>query len=341
MVPFELGNNEKFALIALDHCYHDVKDETELSDGTWVLPKMPVPMDEWWVQQIGKIRAEQLTRANLVLIRRVVSAEPDILDGELTAIQDYLAELFAMLQLTRIVSYDYGHSILGSRTRNRITIRQMGQLEKLYVGLKAPQYPVTRARLDEAVEIADAWRGLVKAGTHARVIRGAVVLRDGFLSFHGQERIQFFMRALEAVLLPRERKTAPDIKHRGQSLGIRSKAAEKMLYEAYQMRCDSEHMHAADRKLREEYPTATDAELEDIATLRVRQMEALARESYRRILTNDAIRDHFATDASIEAYWALQEHERSAIWGKGIDVTGFKPDDEYEEKKRQVLGRHG
>lgn len=340
-MAFVLSNNEKFSLIALDGCYHDIDEEAELSDGTWFLPKMPVPMDEWWVRQIGEMRAEQLTRANLVLIRRVESAEPEILDGEHTALEDHLAGLFAMLQLTRIVSYDYGHSILGSRTDNRISIRQMRQLDKLYVGRKAPQYPVTRARLDEAVEIAAVWRGLVKAGTHARFIRGAVVLRDGFLSFHGQERIQFFMRALEALLLPRPKRTAPDIKHRGQSLGVRSKAADKMLYEAYQMRCDSEHMHAVDRKLREEHPTATDEELDEVATVRVRQMESLARESYRRILTNTKIRDHFATDASIEAYWSLQEHERAAIWGKGIDVTGFRPDDEYEEKKRQVLGRYG
>jgi hypothetical protein len=340
-MAFVLGDNEKFALIALDECYHDLNEEAELSDGTWFLPKMPVPMDEWWVRQIGEMRAEQLTRANFVLIRRVESGEPDTLGGEHTALEDYLAGLFAMLQLTRIVSCDHGHSILGNRTHDRISIRQMGQLEKLYVGLKAPQYPVTRARLDEAVAMADVWRGLLRSRTHARLIRGTVVLRDGFLSFHGQERIQFFMRALEALLFPRQRKTAPDIKHRGQSLGIRSKAAEKMLYEAYQMRCDSEHMHAVDRKLREEYPTANDEELDEVATVRVRQMESLARESYRRIMTNPTIRDHFATDASIEAYWALQEHERLAIWGEGIDVTGFKPDDEYEEKKRQVLGRYG
>jgi hypothetical protein len=340
-VPFELRNNEKFSLFALDHCYHEIEEDTELPDGTWALPKMPVPMDDWWVRQIGEIRSNQLTRANFVLIRRVGSAKPEIWDDEHTALQDHLAELFAMLQLTTVVSYDYGHSILGSRTDDRITIRQMGQLDKLYVGLKAPQYPVTRTRLDEAVEIADAWRSLVRAKTHARFIRGAVVLRDGFLSFHGQERIQFFMRALEALLLPRIKKTASDIQHRGQTLGVRSKDADKMLYEAYQMRCDSEHMHEVDRKLREQYPTATDDELEEVATVRVRQMEALARESYRRILTSATIRAHFATDASIEAYWALQEHKRSAIWGKGIDVTGFKPDDENEEKKRQLLERYG
>lgn len=340
-MSFELGNNEKFSLIALDHCYHGIAEDTELLDGTWVLPKMPVPMDEWWIRQIGEIRADRLTKANLVLIRRAESTNPRDFDEEHTILQKHVADIFNMLQLSRIVWYGDGSGVQGTRIEGHVEIRQMVRFEQFYVGVKAPQYPVTIERLNEAVEMADVWRSLLNAPTHARFKRGVIVLRDGFLAFHGQDRIQYFMRALEALMLPRQKKTASDIQHRGQSLGVRSKAADRMLYEGYQMRCDSEHMHAVDRKLREEYPTATDDELNDLASVRVRQMEALARESYRKIMMNAAIRDHFETDASIEAYWALQEHERSAIWGKGIDVTGFKPDDEFEEKKRQTLARYG
>lgn len=340
-MPFELGNNEKFSLIALDHCYHEIRDETELPDGTWVLPKMPMPMDEWWTRRIGEIRGERLTRANLVLIRRAESANPRILDEEHDTLRSHLTDIFTTLQFSKIVFYADGSGVQGTQIDGHVEIRQMVHFDQFYVGLKAPQYPVTIERLHEAVEMANIWRSLVNAQTHARFRRGALVLRDGFLAFHGQDRIQCFMRALEALLLPRPKRTASDMQHRGQSLGVRSKAADKMLYEGYQMRCDSEHMHAVDRKLREEYPTATDDELENLASVRVRQMEALARESYRRILTSAKIRDHFATDASIEAYWALQEHERLAIWGRGIDVTGFKPDDEHEEKKRRRATKHG
>jgi hypothetical protein len=74
--------------------------------------------------------------------------------------------------------------------------------------------------------------------------------------------------------------------------------------------------------------------------MRVRQMEALARESYRRILLNSDMRSHFETDDAIDAFWALSPDEQRMIWGPGIDVTGFKDTDEIEEKKRQILERH-
>jgi hypothetical protein len=340
-VPFQLSANDKFSLIALHRCFHQIKEETELSDGTWVLPKMPVAMDEWWVRRIGEIRAEKLTQANFVLLRTVPSQNPHIVDDEHETLQSDLADLFTMLQLSGVVYYDDGLFVGGSQVGPHAEIRRVGTQRRFFIGNKAPQYPVTQDRLEEAVASAKVWRALLSGQTHARFRRGLVVLRDGLLCWSGQDRIQNFMRALEALMMPRLKKTASDIQHRGQSLGRRSKDADRMLYEGYQMRCDAEHMHSVFRKLREAYPKANDEFLDAISSVRTRQMEALARESYRRILTTPAILKHFENDASIEAFWALQEHHRLAIWGKPIDVTGFKSNDEETEKRRQLKQKYG
>jgi hypothetical protein len=69
-------------------------------------------------------------------------------------------------------------------------------------------------------------------------------------------------------------------------------------------------------------------------------MEALAKESYRRILLNARIRSHFENDDTLNDFWVLPFGEQRKIWGPGIDVTGFRDTDEFEEKKRQILERH-
>jgi hypothetical protein len=213
----------------------------------------------------------------------------------------------------------------------------MVPLDRFYLSPTAPQIPVTLDRLVEAMEMAKVWRGLVSGKTHERFVRGAGILRDGYAEYFGQEKIRQFARAIEALIQPDPGKTTKQFKNRPKTFGVKGNAFEKLLYEGYEMRCDVEHVHAADRFLLANYP---EDQIETIAAIRTRQMEALARECYRRILTNDAIRAHFETEDTLKAFWALDENDRRAIWGAPIDVTGFTADDEYNEKLAQLKKRY-
>lgn len=113
---------------------------------------------------------------------------------------------------------------------------------------------------------------------------------------------------------------------------------EKILYESYEMRCDVEHVHPADRFLQNNY---AEDQIEKIAALRTRQMEVLARGAYRKILTTADVRKHFESDDTLDAFWALSNEERRQIWGDGVDVTGFTDEDEYNEKVRQLREKYG
>jgi hypothetical protein len=332
-MAFAFSDNEKFSLIAVDECFSTIKDEVQLPDGTWILPKMPADVDDQWVRWIGETRAESLKDADLVILRRLTSEKPGILDEEHAELFQHVLDIFTLLQLSSIVYYRDASAIQGSMEKGRVDIRQMVPLNRFYLSYKAPQIPVTLDRLIEAEAMAKVWRDLVAAKTHERFIRGGVILRDGYTHQVGQERIHQFARAVEALIQPEPGKTTKQFKSRPRTFGVNGGEFEKVLFESYEIRCDVEHVHAADRFLKANY---SEDQIETIAGIRIRQMEALARESYRRILTDSNVRAHFETEDTLKAFWVLDEKSRREIWGKPIDVTGFSDDDEDNEKVRQL-----
>ncbi|HEY4640481.1 MAG TPA: hypothetical protein VII75_03990 [Thermoanaerobaculia bacterium] len=320
VMPFTFSNNEKFSFIAVNHCFSYVKAEAQLSDGTWVLPKLPTGIDKVWASWIGTIRLERLTSANLILLRRVSSSKPEILDDEHKELFQEVMTLFWLLQLSGVVQYGGASAVQGSFHGGDVNIRQMVQLEDYYPTEGSPRYPVTIERLEEAGQMSAVWRELRKKNTHARFRRGARILRDGLEMRVGQDRQREFTRSIEALIRPDPYKTTKQFKTRAQTLGVRNKKSEEILYESYEMRCDVEHVHEWDRFL-QKYP---EDERLAIANMRTRQMEALARESYRRILLNAKIRAHFESDDTLNDFWVLPFGEQRKIWGPGIDVTGFR-----------------
>jgi hypothetical protein len=73
--------------------------------------------------------------------------------------------------------------------------------------------------------------------------------------------------------------------------------------------------------------------------MRIRQVDALARESYLRVLTNPTLRASFESDDAIRALWNLNRNDLLAIWGQPIDITGFKDDDREQEILRRLTLR--
>ncbi len=329
-MAFAFSDNEKFSLLAVNHCFTYVKEEVELSDGTWALPKMPTVVGDTWASWIGTIRLERLTGANFILLRRVASTNPEVLDGEHNELFQEVMTLFWLLQLSGVVQYGGpAQALQGSFERGEANVRQMVQVDDYYPTEGSPRYPVTMERLEEAVQMSTVWKEMKKNDTHDRFRRGARILRDGLEMRTGQDRLRELTRSIEGLIKPDKNKTtAAYFKIRGQVLGVKSNSSEEILYDSYKMRCDIEHVHAWDRYL-EKYPEDQRA---GVANMRVRQMEALARESYRRIFLHAGIQPHFESDDAIDAFWALPDDEQRKIWGAGIDVTGFKDTDAFEEK---------
>ncbi len=81
-VDHELQNKSKFALLTINNVYADLPPaKFQLSDGTWVMPGVPVPDLGVWKEWIGSIRMERLSGANLVLFVEEPSDNPEILNA--------------------------------------------------------------------------------------------------------------------------------------------------------------------------------------------------------------------------------------------------------------------
>jgi hypothetical protein len=128
------------------------------------------------------------------------------------------------------------------------------------------------------------------------------------------------VRALEAVILPKQGETRKQFINRCQTFTLRNQPNADILGEAYDMRSDAEHIHEWDKSLRN-HPTD---QRDSIALHRTRQVETLVKSIYASILLGETICQHFQTDETLGEFWKKPEPERKAIWGAQIlDLTSI------------------
>ena len=321
MARFELHEGDKFGLLAIENAYSALPAdcENQLSDGTWVLTRVPVEVQAHWQGWIGSLRFEKLQTANIVLLRRESSSNPQVLDQRHERLGNHLAEIFYMLQLSGVPEYAGANLLKGSFIHGSPQIRQVSELEHFKQTKGYTRVPVNVDRLEQAIRSRAALAGMQSSAPEfRRVIRGLNVLMDGLQQEHGQERIHQFVRALEALILPEAGETKRQFAHRCQTFAQACASTRQVLEEAFDMRSDTEHLHDWDRSLQ----SYRADERENVALQRTRQMERLASFAYSRILENGAVQAHFKNEAIQENFWrGLDDAARRATWGDQWDLA--------------------
>lgn len=320
LTKFQLANGDKFAVLAVENVHSELPKnwEGQLSDGTWVLTKVPVQRESYWREWIGSIRAERLKRAHLVLVRSTSSANPEILDEQHDALGEHLTQIFYMLALSGVLQYEAADVLKGSMIGGKTDIPQIAELPKFHRTGGDNSVPVTLARLEDAARLQSILATIYSGtGDYKRVGRGLNVLMDGLRQELGQERIHQFVRSLEALILPDPGKTQKQFVHRCQTFAKASPASEKILKDAFDMRSDTEHLHDWDRALQ----SYSEADRDTVALQRTRQMERLACFAYSRILGDNAICAHFKNETTQRTFWSHNDAGRKTIGGKQVDLT--------------------
>jgi hypothetical protein len=337
-LAFQFKKNSKFAMLALDGIYSELPDaEFQLSDGTWVMPRVPAVADLGiWKEWIGSIRAGSLERANLVLLAEEESDMPLILDDVHNRLRDSLGQLLYFLHFRQGIECAGAIEpdlLCGSCSNGQPIIRQMNKLTAFYQSRGYTRAPITEEWVKEALALRTGSEMIGSAaGGFQRVIRGLNVLFSG-LRETGQERLHQLVRSLEALILPDTGKTKNQFVHRCQTFALSGAGAQLALQEIFDMRSDTEHLQEWNRTM-QNYPAA---EREDVCWQRTRQAERLACFAYLRMLLDAAVQAHFRTDDTLAQFWKLPDDKRRAIWGKPVDIAKEPRHTSYDQWGRAVI----
>jgi hypothetical protein len=316
-----IPEKSKFALIAVRNAYTDFTDSndfsTQLSNGIWVLSKVPIDIDKGWKEWIGSLQSKELQEANLVFIFAEKSDNPEILDAHHNSLGNILSQFFNVLQLDGVLEYKVSNLILGSYYDKRSEIRQMAKLPLFYRTKGYTPLPLNVKKLEKAVLRRKSLEQIDStSGSFVRLIRGWNVLMDGLQKNIGEERIHQFVRSLEALILPDVGKTKRQFIHRCQTVAIANPDNSQILNEAFELRSMCEHLNDWKPAL-DLYP---EDQREGLALLRTRQMERLTSFAYSRILEDVSVRKHFDSEKEMQAFWKMQEKTRIKMWSSQLDL---------------------
>lgn len=332
-MDYKFEDKGKFALLTFNNIYVDLPPAAfRLSDGTWVMPGVPVPDLGTWKEWIGSIRIEQLQRANLVLFVEEPSANPEILDDVHKRLGDQMAQMFSLMHLQTGMECESADLLCGSSQQGAPRLRQMSQLLAFYQSKGYRRSAVTKEWLEKTVTLRS---GLLAMQSNEaefqRIKRGLNILSNG-LQQTGQDRLHQLVRSLEALILPDITKTKKQFAHRCQTFACASDDTRDLLLEAFDMRSDTEHVHSWDKAV-QNFPAE---QREDLCWQRTRQIEHLACDAYSRLLREAALRAHFRTDAGIAAFWKMPDHQRRALWGQPLDITQEPFVQKYDQWRRAI-----
>lgn len=325
MDEFPFAGQEKFALVAVQNLYtvfpNDKNYKYQLSDGTWILGRIPVAVDAYWKEWIGTVRLERLENSNLIMISSEASTVPQMLDGHSESLKKKISQTFSLLHLSGVLEYESANLLCGSFFNGKSEIRHISEVPFFYQTRGYTRTPVTIERLEKAIQLRKAHEEMDSAHDNFQRLKwGWRVLMDGLQKEHGEERIHQFVRSLEALILPEIAKTKRQFTHRCQTFAEASPKTPQILEEAFDLRSMAEHLNDWEQALG--MHPKNDREI--TALHRTRQMEQLALFAYSRILENDAVRSHFIDETKLGGFWKLPDDARKNIWGTQLDLTLIK-----------------
>ena len=322
-----LRPGDKFAVIVATNVIRadDHTPEVELAPGVWFSPGSPYTLSEGDRQGLGGFVCDWLDRSDFCILVLQHSDAPDVRDAVddqlLAAVHDVW---FCLCMHLQGVPYADNLMMLGGAIdANGFRLKSI-PTQMDYVSPPDCALPTTSLDdLKSAATLAQTYRLLFKGEplpeTHRRVRLGLSAVNRALHERYGDARLHDYVRALEALVMPRRGKTRSLFVHRCQTLAAASEANLLILREAYDLRCAREHMndwlgpvahHGADA--------------ENVARERLWQIEHVALAAYAHLLSTPALLDVFSDDASIREFWRKREGEQRALWGRGVNATRYR-----------------
>jgi hypothetical protein len=240
-----INDGEKYALVGLS-----VKLEGQISTGNvaphlWVLADTKFDIPPHWREWLGSIRAEEVEDCNLLLISKLVSLRPGVLDDENQKLQQHVSNFYVGLLLASTFAPSHRPVMLsGSRRDAEIGLRQQHDFDSPIPCIFRPYPAVLDSDLQSAARLAGQIEALDTAplvGGHWRLFRTLSIYRDARTVSNILDQLHQYARCIDGLILPDAGKTKQQFKSRTELfIGPRH---HEMMGEIYDVRSAAEHLH--------------------------------------------------------------------------------------------------
>ncbi len=320
-MSFRLHTTGNFACFALRaRVSPTLRSTFHISNGVYASSETPFIIDDFWKGELGKLETRHINECNLFIL--ATSDDPAISERDLLSnVHTYYYSL-----LLQGVGYNRrGVSLAGPNSLDGMRVTALGRLPDYYEPPKVLSSDVGSQALLDTVEIArgiDTIYANQQGSDYLRLRKGFYALLEGIQQSQVHERLHQFVRAIEAVIRPRQGEGTGKFKYRCQFFAGRKPSDQKILGELYEMRSAAEHLNPLREKL-SDYPSH---EHENLITLRAYQSELMASFVYRKILSDRVILPAFHSEQSITDLWSKDARALINYWGNTLDLDAATKD---------------
>lgn len=329
-----VNTNEKFALVGIHLPIDDGLNATCLPGDFQAIPRPFFKLPKRWEGWLGSIRAEEVRKYSLCILKRSASVTPSILDGESNALQ-YQLQLwyYGLLLAGKIPEYSDPILVIGGRPDSKTDIRRISTLDRSASTIVDDHSPISLEILFRAANISLRLQALNKPSGvgYWRLFRCLHLFRMARANNDVLDRIHQFARCIEGLIDPAQGKTKQQFKHRTELFVGPSQ--HDFMGRLYEVRSDIEHLH--ENKHLEQFDRASRIELAILESA----SELVARTSLERIILSPTLAANFANEASLASFWAKRPDERRAVWGHFIDPLAGAKGFDFDNVDDESLGR--
>jgi len=314
----QIQRNEKFAILALSEAKVSpaFPPDLQIAEGLWALRQLPLPIDDALRADLGRLAVSEIDLCNFALLTKKSSARPNVMDDENKALARDLRELFLGMILEGHIKYRKMFTFGGASEGNGVCIREFSRGWNYRLDSVVEPLQICAASLGASLDNATGVRRICREAGGKRLARGFHAFKQALEARYYGDKIHNFVRAIEALVLPKIGHTRQQFVHRCGTFAGGS-GWQCILENIYDLRSLVEHMHAWDDMT---HKLKTPPKLR---AQRVRQAYALARSCYKRIARSSALVPTFCSDSAIKAFWRRKPDARQAIWGSKLNLSAI------------------
>jgi hypothetical protein len=329
-------SGDKYALVVMPEAVVDegLPRLVEVADGLWFCRESPFDLSAHWTEWIGTVRAAKMKEANLILLSKGPSKNPDILDAENEFHKKRVLGFYEGLILSGFIyCYASPFSIMGAVRGNDLdVVRSIGEISQPHVIPWMEQEKIDLARLQRAAQYSAVLPDFEGTDRFARIGRIIRAFNYGILAHNPWESLHQFVRCIEGFIYPAKGHSTSQFKSRTELFlghGFHGLAGE-----LYDIRSAVEHLHDPSSVI----SAGTERERRVRLIVRSVEAEALARWCIQRLLENPSLRTHFETDFAIKNFWKMPEDDKCRIWGATVDITAITKRMEIDRITDEEIG---